>query len=78
MLVCVALDDKDDEVRLAAADALRCLPEADPDSCDSTCIARSCLKSLSYHVFDGERIERIAEVIEDDRSRMIATECDGW
>lgn len=36
MLVCVALDDKDDEVRLAAADALRCLPEADPDSCDST------------------------------------------
>ena len=47
MLVCVALDDKDDEVRLAAADALRCLPEADPDSCDSTCIARS-LKSLSH------------------------------
>jgi len=36
MLVVVALDDKDDEVRLTAADALRCLPEADPDTCDQT------------------------------------------
>eukprot|EP00913_Durusdinium_trenchii_P004071 g3772.t1 len=36
MLVCVALDDKDETVRLAAADALRCLPEADPDTCDET------------------------------------------
>ena len=38
MLVVVALDDKDDEVRLTAADALRCLPEADPDTCDQTCL----------------------------------------
>eukprot|EP00438_Fugacium_kawagutii_P019674 Skav225738 [mRNA] locus=scaffold28:49628:50356:- [translate_table: standard] len=29
MLVCTALDDQDDEVRLEAADALRCLPESD-------------------------------------------------
>eukprot|EP00435_Cladocopium_sp_Y103_P036137 s963_g9.t1 len=36
MLVVIALDDKDDEVRLTAADALRCLPEADPDTCDQT------------------------------------------
>ncbi|CAE7845111.1 unnamed protein product, partial [Symbiodinium microadriaticum] len=36
MLVCTALDDRDDDVRLEAADALRCLPEADPDTCDET------------------------------------------
>ena len=36
MLVCTALDDNDDDVRLEAADALRCLPEADPDTCDDT------------------------------------------
>eukprot|EP00439_Symbiodinium_sp_Y106_P046383 s2791_g5.t3 len=36
MLVCTALDDSDDAVRLEAADALRCLPEADPDTCDET------------------------------------------
>ena len=36
MLVCTALDDRDDGVRLEAADALRCLPEADPDTCDET------------------------------------------
>ena len=36
MLVCTALDDRDDSVRLEAADALRCLPEADPDTCDET------------------------------------------
>lgn len=36
MLVCTALDDSDDSVRLEAADALRCLPEADPDTCDET------------------------------------------
>lgn len=34
MLVCTALDDQDDEVRLEAADALRCLPES--DCCDET------------------------------------------
>ena len=38
MLVVVALDDKDDEVRLTAADALRCLPESDPDTCDQRCL----------------------------------------
>ncbi|CAE7531367.1 unnamed protein product, partial [Symbiodinium necroappetens] len=36
MLVCTALDDRDDGVRLEAADALRWLPEADPDTCDET------------------------------------------
>ena len=34
MLVCTALDDRDDDVRLEAADALRCLPEAD-HTCDA-------------------------------------------
>lgn len=66
MLVCVALDDKDDEVRLAAADALRCLPEADPDSCDSTCIGPQLQGShQGKPCLDGERIERIPEVIEE-------------
>jgi len=31
LLVIVAMDDEDASVRLASADALRCLPEADPD-----------------------------------------------
>lgn len=55
MLVCVALDDKDDEVRLAAADALRCLPEADPDSCDSTCIGPQLQGSHQGKQFFGWR-----------------------
>ena len=36
MLVCIALDDRDEGVRLAAADALRCLPEAEPCTCNTT------------------------------------------
>lgn len=34
LLVTLALDDPASEVRLAAADTLRCLPEADPDSAE--------------------------------------------
>ena len=36
LLVCLALDDEDDEVRLEAAEALQCLPQADPETCDQT------------------------------------------
>lgn len=36
LLVCLALDDPDDEVRLEAAQALQCLPQADPETCDQT------------------------------------------
>jgi len=37
MLVCISLDDADEEVRLAAADALRCLPEGDAETAETTC-----------------------------------------
>ena len=36
MLISLALDDNDDDVRLEAADALKSLPEVDPDKCDQT------------------------------------------
>lgn len=55
MLVCVALDDKDETVRLAAADALRCLPEADPDTCDETrtaqCSANACNNMFENSIY---------------------------
>ena len=48
MLALLSLDDADADVRLAAADALRCLPEAEP--CEETAHERllNCLAPIMF------------------------------